>query len=123
MKWSCQDDCGPARDILPPMWFKPNIPKLRNRGDLVGLIKAANHSDADIRKAATDALSTLRGSINLAPLIGWLQSPERFEPGFDPTIHGWHHKFRLSRAHSIELACLIADEDLSCRYAMPSCWT
>lgn len=55
------------------MFFKPNVKKLKEKGDVKGLIKALRHKDPSIRKDAAKALGDLKANEAVEELIDALK--------------------------------------------------
>ncbi len=51
------------------LFFKPNVDKLKEKGDVRGLIKALKHKDVSIRRNAAKALGDLKASDAIDALI------------------------------------------------------
>jgi HEAT repeat protein len=56
--------------------FKPNVPKLAEKKDVPGLIKALAHKDPEIRAAAANALGELRDGTAVVSLVSCLRDRE-----------------------------------------------
>lgn len=55
---------------------KPDIPKLKERGDAAGLIQALAHEDGSVRGNAAEALASVPTPEAVEPLIRLLKDPE-----------------------------------------------
>ena len=59
-------------------FLKPDITKLKKNRDIKGLAKAVTHKDADVRRAAADALGKMRVKKAIDPLISALSDQDGY---------------------------------------------
>jgi HEAT repeats/zinc-ribbon domain/PBS lyase HEAT-like repeat len=59
-------------------FFKPNIEKLKAKGDVLGLTQALGHKDARVRMDAANALGTLQDARAVEPLAAALQDDDQY---------------------------------------------
>ncbi len=58
------------------LFFKPNVEKMKERGDVEGLIKALRHKDVSVRKKAAKALGDLNAKDAVDALIEALKDED-----------------------------------------------
>ena len=56
------------------MWFAPNVTKMKERGDIAGLVKALRYKEWSIREAAAHALGDLRAKAAVEALGNLVQA-------------------------------------------------
>lgn len=57
--------------------FRPNVQRMKDRGDITGLIKALRHKQSNIRRSAAESLGQLDDRQAIKPLIGALCDKDR----------------------------------------------